>query len=347
MARIAAAEDLSGAEMRAATEAMIDGRCSDQEVALLLSGLRLKGETVPEIVGAASALRARMRRIQTSRRDVVDTCGTGGDAMGTFNISTAAAIVTAAAGTPVAKHGNRAVTSRSGSADVLRVLGVNVEAELPVVEACLDELGLCFCYAPLWHDSMRNVAEVRRRLGVPTIFNLLGPLANPAGAAFQLIGVGEDARRGQLAAALAELGTSRALVVRGEDGLDELTLAGVTRASEVQSRAACQATEGSSESPSAMTVSEFTWRPGDFGLEQSPLDAIRVAGPDESAAMIRSVLVGDPGPPRDIVVLNAAAALWTAGRDASPARCAELAAEAIDSGAAGELLARLVERSQR
>jgi anthranilate phosphoribosyltransferase len=362
LGHLAAGEDLSLDEMSAAVDAIMQGRCSAGEIGLLLTGLRLKGETVEEVAGAALAMRRHMTPIRSSREGIVDTCGTGGDGSATFNISTAAALVTAAAGVPVAKHGNRRVTSRTGSADVLQHLGVNIEADVGVVEACLDELGICFCFAPLLHPAMKQVAEVRRQLGVPTIFNLLGPLTNPASAPFQMIGVGRPELRGLLAEALGLIGTQRAIVVRGDDGLDEVTLAGPTQVSVVGP--ACRAGHGGGEDADRHDASrddadravppgrrhlprEFTWQPEDFGLRRSDMAALRVEGPEQSAAVIRAVLDGQPGPARDITVLNSAAALWTAGKDESPRRCAELAAVAIDSGAARELLARLTETTGR
>lgn len=329
LGRVVAGEDLSMDEMSAAIEAIMQGRCGEGEIATLLTALRAKGETVEEVAGAAAAMRKFMTPIRSDRDDLIDTCGTGGDGSGTFNISTAAAIVTAAAGQPVAKHGNRAITSKSGSADVLAALGVNVEADVPTVERCLEELGICFCFAPLMHQSMKHVGPVRKKLGVPTIFNMLGPLTNPAGAPFQLLGVGRPELREMLAEALVLLGTRRALVVCGEDGIDEVSLAGVTNVSEAAGGA----------------VRGFTWTPEDFGLEPAGSESMLVDDPASSATMIRDVLAGVSGPPRDIVVLNAAAALWTAGRDESPSRCAQIAAEAIDSGAAGDLLAKLAELS--
>ncbi len=233
LGRLAAGDNLSMDEMAAAIEAVVEGRLSEGQMGLLLTALAAKGETAEEVAGAAVALRRRMTPLRTTRAGVIDTCGTGGDGSGTFNISTAAAVVVAAAGVPVAKHGNRAVTSRTGSADALAALGVNVAASVEQVEKCLDELGICFCFAPLMHPSMKQVADVRRKLGVPTIFNLLGPLANPAGAPFQVVGVGRSELRPLLAEALLMLGTERALVVHGEDGLDEVTLAGPTRVTEV------------------------------------------------------------------------------------------------------------------
>lgn len=331
LGRLAAGENLTMEEMAATIDAVVAGRCTEGEMGVLLTALRAKGETPAEVAGAALALRRHMTPIRTTRSGLVDTCGTGGDGSGTFNISTAAALVVAAAGVPVAKHGNRAVTSKTGSADALAALGVNINADVERVEKCLDQLGICFCFAPLVHPSMKRVAEVRKKLGVPTIFNLLGPLSNPAGAPFQLLGVGRSELRLLLAESLLLLGTARAVVVQGDDGLDEVTLAGPTRVTEV----------------SAGGLRNFSWTPADFGLAPASLEPLRVAGPDDSARMIADVLGGAAGPARDIVVLNAAAALWTAGKADAPRVCAELAAAAIDTGAAAELLRRLVELSNR
>ncbi|HEX4132863.1 MAG TPA: anthranilate phosphoribosyltransferase [Pirellulales bacterium] len=327
--RASAGENLTQDEMATAIDGILRGDWSDAEIAMLLTALHHKGPTVDEIAGAALAMRRHMTAIRTSREGVIDTCGTGGDASGTFNISTAAAIVTAAAGVPVAKHGNRRATSRSGSADVLEALGVNVNADVPRVEACLDRLGICFCFAPLVHGAMKRVAEVRRQLGMPTIFNLLGPLTNPAAAPFQLLGVGRAELRPLLAEALRRLGVRRALVVRGDDGLDEITLAGPTRATEIAGN----------------TLTERTIEPADFGLVVASLDCMKIDGPEPSAAMIRDILAGRHGPPHDIVVANAAAAVWIAGRAESLTAGAKLATEAIDSGAANDLLRKLAEMS--
>jgi anthranilate phosphoribosyltransferase len=326
---VEAGRDLSMDEMAETIGQIMEGRCDEEEIARLLSALHRKGETVGEVAGAAAAMRRHMTPIRTRRTDVIDVVGTGGDGAATFNISTAAALVTAAAGVPVAKHGNRGFTSRSGSADALAALGVNIEADVPLVEACLDELGICFCFAPLLHKAMKHVAPVRKRLPHPTIFNILGPLANPAGAPLQLLGVGRAELRPLLAEALAMLGTRRTLVVHGADGLDEVTLGDTTQVTE--------AAEG--------RLRQFAWTPADFGLQPAGRETMLVEGPKQSAALIREVFDGRRGPPRDIVVANAAAALWTAGRDRTLLGCARRAAEAIDSGAARELLARLVQRT--
>ena len=330
LGRVAAGQNLTLKEMTDAIGMMMEGSCSDEQIGLLLMGLKAKGETVDEVAGAAAAMRRYMTPVSTERKGLLDTCGTGGDGSGTFNISTAAALVTAAAGVPVAKHGNRAITSKTGSADVLAALGVNVDAPVEQVQVCLDQLGIGFCFAPLLHKSMRHVATVRKKLGVPTIFNMLGPLSNPASAPFQLLGVGRDELRRVLAEALVLLGTTRAIVVHGEDGLDEVTLGGTTHVTEA--------------TPDGLN--EFSWTPADFGLAIAEPDEMLVADANDSASLIRAVLDGRPGPPRDIVVLNAAAGLWVAGAEANPHDCAALAAQAIDSGAAGQLLDQLAKLSQ-
>ena len=329
LARIAAGENLTRVEMASTIDSIMQGNWDPRRIADLLKGLRDKGETADEVAGAAAAMRKNMTPIRSRREDLVDTCGTGGDRSGTFNISTAAALVTAAAGVPVAKHGNRKVSSRSGSADVLAELGVNIEASVEVVERCLDELGVAFCFAPLLHPAMKNVAAVRRELKVPTIFNLLGPLSNPASAPYQVIGAGRPELRPLLAEALAELGTRRALVVCGDDGLDEVTISGATHVSEVRSG----------------QVSQFDWTPADFGLARGDLSSLQADGPAQSAEIIRGVIAGQAGPARDVVVANAAAAIWVVGKSESLIECARLAADAIDHGAAANLLRKLSELS--
>jgi anthranilate phosphoribosyltransferase len=326
LGKITAGESLSMAEMQRVIDHVMQGSVPEPQIALFLTALKEKGETVEELAGAAAAMRQHMTPIRHHRSGVIDTCGPGGHGSGTFNISTAAAIVAAAAGVPVAKHGNRSITSNTGSADVLAALGVNIAAEVPVVEACLNEIGVCFCFAPSLHSAMKHVAAVRRSLPFRTIFNLLGPLCNPAGAPYQLLGVGKPELRPLLAQAMALLRTERTIVAFGEDGIGEVSLAGPTQVTEVTWQG----------------LREFVWQPSDFGLSPSDRSTMLVETPAESAAIIRGILSGERGPPRDIVVLNAAAALWTAGRNNNPQQCARLAAEAIDSGAARTTLERLV-----
>jgi anthranilate phosphoribosyltransferase len=246
-----------------------------------------------------------------------------------FNVSTTAAVVAAAAGVPVAKHGNRSITSRSGSADVLAELGVNINATVPQMEACLDELGICFCFAPIAHPAMQHVAAVRKKLGIRTIFNILGPLVSPANATHQLLGAGRPELRPLLAGAIARLGTKRTLVVSGNDGLGDVTLAGETHVTDVSDNG----------------INEFIWKPESFGIARQPLAALAIDSPAASAALIRRILAGNPGPARDIVLLNAAAALITFGKSDEPKSAVAEAAAAIDTGEAGNVLARLVQRS--
>jgi len=326
LGRISAGENATMDEMAQAVGSIMRGEWSESQIGVLLMALRAKGETAEEIAGAAAALRQHMKRIRSPWTNFVDTCGTGGDGLQTFNISTAAALVTAAAGVPVAKHGNRAVTSRSGSADVLERLGVNVDANVKQVEACLDKAQIAFCFAPLLHQSMKHVGPVRKKLGVPTIFNLLGPLSNPAGAPFQLLGVGRDALRPLLGQAVSMLGTQRCLLVHGEDGLDEVSLSGPTRVTVVHRG----------------NVSEQCWTPEEFGMARSPLTALQVDGADASCAVIQGILSGTPGPPRDAVVINAAAAIHAVHPSRNLRECAAAAQQALDSGKACKTLEELV-----
>ena len=328
--RVSGGDDLSMNEMSDAIHLIMDGKCEENEIGLLLMALRAKGETIDEVAGAADAMRRHMTKIQSTHKELLDTCGTGGSGRGTFNISTASAIATAAAGVPVAKHGNRAMSSKTGSADVLAELGVNIEASVEQVERCLDRLGICFCFAPLMHQAMKHVVPVRKKLGVRTIFNLLGPLCNPAGACYQLLGVGIPEIRPLMAGALERLGIKRALVVSGEDGMDEVSLGATTNVTEV----------------GADSSAEFRWDPSVFGLETAGTESMKAETPMESAMMIRKIFDGEPGPARDVVVLNGAAALWLAGKENDPKKCAAMVGDAIDSGAAKGLMAKLAEVSQ-
>ncbi|MFT5523922.1 MAG: anthranilate phosphoribosyltransferase [Pirellulaceae bacterium] len=328
---VSGGSDLTMDQMAGLVDEIMSGTWQPEQIALLLTALKEKGESVNEIAGAARAMRMHMTTVSTSRTEFIDTCGTGGDGSGTFNISTAAAIVTAAAGLPVAKHGNTKITSKSGSADVLERLGVNITADVGVVEKCFEDLGICFCFARQLHPAMKQVAEVRRALGFPTIFNMLGPLANPASAPYQLLGVGKPHLRQLLADVLAKLNIKRALVVCGRDGLDEVTLSDITDVTEVA--------DGITRS--------FTWTPEDFGLTRAGKEEMQAEDPESSAAMIAGILDGKKGPARDIVVLNSAAALWTAGVHEDPMECARQVAAALDSGKARTTLNELAALSQQ
>ncbi|MFZ1431223.1 MAG: anthranilate phosphoribosyltransferase [Geminicoccaceae bacterium] len=305
---------------------MMEGGATPSQIAGFLMALRVRGETIDEITAGALSMRQRMARI-TAPEGAIDTCGTGGDAAGTFNISTAAAIVVAGAGVPVAKHGNRSLSSRSGSAEVLKELGVNIDADFALIERAMREAGIGFMMAPRHHGAMRHVAGTRMELGTRTIFNLLGPLANPAGVKRQLMGVFAAQWLEPLANVLGRLGSSFAWVVHGSDGLDELTTTGPTLVAEWNgSRVRC-----------------FEVTPEDAGLPRGRPEDLKGGEPAYNAEAIRTLLQGGPGPFRDAVLLSAAGALLVAGRVGNLREGAGLAAEAIDGGAAAAALARLVE----
>ena len=316
---------LSAEMMTSAVGAIMDGRCSEAEISAFLTALRCRGESVGELVGAARAMRERATPIVCQTKDLLDTCGTGGDLLHTFNISTAAALVAAASGQPVAKHGNRSATSTSGSADVLETMGVNLQLTAEQVGRCIDEVGIGFCFAPLLHSAMKHVAPVRKQLGFRTIFNMLGPLTNPANAAYQVIGTVRTAVAELLANALYQLGSERALVVCGNDELDEVSLWGETSVFEV----------------SAAGVIRHTWNAGMLGLPECRVESLQVKSAAESAEVIRRAFAGELGPARDMIIANAAAALLAARIE--PPRfklpAVPLAQAAIDSGACGEICA--------
>lgn len=321
---LAHGQNLTHEQAVRAFQIIMHGGATPAQMGAFLMGLRQKGETVDELVAGAEVMRHKATRL-TAPPGAIDTCGTGGDAKGTLNVSTAAAIVVAACGVPVAKHGNRSVTSASGSADVLQALGVNIAAEVPVLERALAECGLCFMMAPKFHQATRHIAPVRVELGLRTIFNLLGPLTNPAGAAFQLLGVWDNKWLQPMAEALSRLGTQRAWVVCGADGLDEISLHGPTEVVEVQNG----------------TFSRFTLEPADFGLEPQPLEAIQGQDPAYNAEKLANILDGEAGPYRDIVLMNSAAALLVAGVVETLAEGMARAAEAVASGKARATLANL------
>ncbi len=317
-------QSLTRAEAEAAMSEIMEGRTTSPLIAAFLTALRMKGETEDEIAGFVTVMRAHAVHVAGPEGAVlVDTCGTGGDGRFTFNISTAAACVAAGAGATVAKHGNRAVSGRCGSADVLEALGVNIQLGPEDVARTLAELRLGFMFALNYHPAMRYVGPVRRELGVRTVFNLLGPLTNPAGAEAQVLGVADPRSALTIARALARLGTRHALVVHGDGGLDEIALSGPTICYEIRD---------------GQEPRRFTVTPEEFQLRSAPVSAIRGGPPDESAALIRQVLAGTPGPHRDVTLLNAGAALYVGGQAAGLAEGVALAAQSIDSGAAARAL---------
>jgi anthranilate phosphoribosyltransferase len=327
IAKVAAGNSLSEEEAAEAFDLVMSSAATPAQIGALVMGLRVRGETVDEIAGAARAMRAKVLTVRAPE-GAIDTCGTGGDGKGTFNISTCAAFVVAGAGVPVAKHGNRAISSRSGSADVLKELGVNIEASPETISRCIAECGLGFMFAPAHHAAMRHVAQVRTELGTRTIFNLLGPLANPAGAKYQIVGVFGKEWVEPIAQVLALLGTVRAWVVHGSDGLDELTTTGISDVALVD----------------AGKVSTFRISPRNAGLPDARPEDLTGGNAVENAAHIRALLGGLRGPLRDIVLLNAAAALLVAGKAKTLREGVALASESIDSGkalAVLEALARL------
>ncbi len=322
---------LTADEAYEAFSTIMRGEASDAQISGLLVALRMKGETPVEIGGFARAMRDNAVQIHSRHENLVDTCGTGGDVADTFNISTAAAFVAAGAGVPIAKHGNRAVSSRCGSADVLRELGVNVEAAPAVVEECLNEVGIGFLFAPSLHPAMRYAIGPRRELGLRTVFNILGPLTNPAGARRQVLGVFEAQYTELLASALQALGSEHALVVHGLAGIDELSTYGDTQVTELRSG----------------SVHSALWSGEQFGLAPARLEDLAGGPPSECAAILTAVLNGTPGPHRDIVLLNAAAAIYVGGKAADMPEGIALAAEAIDTGAAAAKLVALREVSRQ
>src|SRR6476661_1484557 len=315
-------QDLSREEAAGAMEETMEGRAQPAQIAGLLIGLSMKGERPAEIVGLAQTMRGRATKLSRTHAPVFDTCGTGGDRAHTFNVSTIAALVLAACGVKVAKHGNRSVSSQCGSADLFEALGVRVAAEPEVVERCLDRAGIAFFFAPTFHPSMRHAGPTRKELGVRTAFNLLGPLTNPAGATRQLVGVPKPELTELVARSFAQLGAERAWVVHGADGLDEISTTGYTKVSECRDGA----------------VNTFYLHPADVGLHKSAPEALRGGDASDNAAIAKGVLAGAPGAPRDIVLLNAAASLLIAGRAVTIPEGLAMAAEAIDSGRAAGVL---------
>jgi anthranilate phosphoribosyltransferase len=329
LARVAAGDRLSEAEAEAAFEIIMSGDATPSQMGGLLMAMRVRGETVDEITGAARIMRSKALTI-TAPPGAIDTCGTGGDGSGTFNVSTATALILAGAGIPVAKHGNRALSSRSGSADVLTALGVNIDCDMAVVQRCLDEIGIGFLMAPRHHSATRHVAPTRVELATRTIFNLLGPLSNPAGAKRQLVGVFAPQWIVPMAEVLGRLGAEHAWVVHGS-GIDELSTAGVTTVAEFKNG----------------RVRSFEVAPEDAGLPRATLDDIKGGEPAHNAALMRGVLDGERGPLREIVLLNAAAGLIIAERAADLCEGVAIAADTLDSGKAAEVLDRLIAETNK
>ena len=321
--------DLSDLECRDAIGAIMDGKCDPVDIAAFLTAMAAKGSVAAELVGAATAMRTRATSIASQRRPLLDTCGTGGDKLQTFNISTAAALVAASSGVAVAKHGNRSVSSSSGSADVLEALGVNISLNADQAGQCLNNLGLAFCFAPLIHGAMKYAAPVRRQLGFPTIFNLLGPLTNPAGAEFQLLGTSSIERAELLAKALSRLKITRAFVVCGNNELDEVSLWGKTTVFDVK----------------ADSVSRTEWTVSDFGLAECNVQSLKVTSAASSAEVIMNVLRGVPGAALDMVLANSAAALLVSGQVDSLQSGVDVARAAINDGKSLALLEALKQKT--
>jgi anthranilate phosphoribosyltransferase len=318
--------DLSEADTTDVMTQIMTGEATPLQVASFLTALRMKGETVEEITGAAKVMRAKAHRIKVGSKTVLDTCGTGGDQKGTFNISTTVAFVVAGAGVSVAKHGNRSVSSQSGSADVLGVLGVKVDAPRDRVEECIAKIGIGFLFAPLLHEAMKYAVQPRRDIGIRTIFNLLGPLTNPAMASHQLLGLYSGDLVGTVAHVLKNLGSVRAMAAHGLEGLDEISLCGPTKVAELR--------DG--------VVKEYLIEPEQFGLNRCQLSDLHGGSADESGLIVRRVLDGAKGPTRDVILLNSGAALYVSGNATTIQDGMRLAAESIDSGKARQKLEQLV-----
>lgn len=322
ISKVVDGEDLSQEEATTTMNEIMSGEATPAQIACFITALRLKGETVDEITGCARIMREKVTRIEAKADLLVDTCGTGGDGSNTFNISTTAAVVAAGAGLHIAKHGNRSVSSKSGSADVLKALGVNIEADAALVAKCVDEVGIGFLFAPMLHPAMKYAIGPRREIGIRTIFNILGPLTNPAGAQVQVLGVYDAALTETLANVLKNLGSSHVFVVHGADGLDEITITDKTYVSEL--------VDGQ--------VKSFTIAPEDFGMSRADASTLVGGEAEENARITLDILGGEKGPRRDIVLLNSAAVIMAGGKAADLAEGIQVAAETIDSGKALEKL---------
>ncbi|MFC0214848.1 anthranilate phosphoribosyltransferase [Paenibacillus chartarius] len=327
LAKLLGGESLQRSEARAVMAHVMEGTATPAQIGSLLTLLRMKGETSEEITGFAEGMRQAAASVRTERTDLLDTCGTGGDGAHTINISTAAAIVAAGGGVRVAKHGNRASSSKSGSADVLEALGVTITLNAEQAARCLEQIGLCFMFAQVHHQSMKHAAAPRKELGFRTVFNLLGPLTNPAGADRQLLGVSDRTKTETMASVLRELQVKRALVVAGLDGLDEISLSAPTQVTELRSG----------------NLRTFEVSPADLGLAESPISAVRGGDAVENAAIIRRVFAGEAGAYRDIIIANSGACFYVTGKAESLREGVELAASVIDSGRAMAKLDQLIQ----
>ena len=326
--------DLQKEEMVSVMTQVMEGQIENSLLGAFLTALRIKGESIDEIFGAALVMRDKATKVKVkveTTAPILDTCGTGGDGANTFNISTAAAFVVAGCGLTVAKHGNKAVSSRSGSADVLKCLGVNIDADKIIVEKCLEDIGIGFLFAPMLHEAMKHAAGVRKELGFRTIFNLLGPLTNPAKAKAQVIGIYDSSRLKQIASVLNLLGTHRAFVVHGSDGLDEITLTGATNV--------CELADGE--------IKEYILEPDSFGLLACEAKDLAGGTPEENADIIKNILSGEKGPKRDIVLMNSSAAVLAGGRAESLKEAMDLSRQSIDTGSAEKKLNDLCRLSQK
>ncbi|MSP13347.1 MAG: anthranilate phosphoribosyltransferase [Chloroflexi bacterium] len=329
--RLVDGEDLNTAEAEAVMDEIMEGMATPAQIGSFLTALRLKGETIEEITGCARAMRRKVVRVSPQRTDLVDTCGTGGDRSGTFNISTTAAFVVAAAGPGVAKHGNRSVSSRSGSADLLEALGVNLNLEPAAIATCIDEVGIGFLFAPRLHPAMRHAIGPRREMGIRTVFNLLGPLTNPAFAPCQVMGVYQENLVVPLAGVLQELGNRGAMVVHGAHGMDELSTTGVNYVAAYLNG----------------KIEQYLLDPQELGLERTTLEQLAGGTPEENARITRTILGGEQGARREVVLLNAAAALIAAGVAADFPEGLERSAQALDSGKSLQVLDRFVALSNQ
>jgi len=330
IAKLTARLDLGKDEAYSAMLEIMSGQAAEGHIAAFLVGLRMKGETIDEIAGCALAMREKAQKIRTKHADVIDTCGTGGDRSGTFNISTTAAIIASAAGVPVAKHGNRAVSSACGSADVLKELGVNVDLNADQISAVLDEVGISFLHAPLLHSAMKYAAPVRKQLGIRTIFNILGPLTNPAGAKRQLLGVFSAELTGVIASVLKELGSEHAMIVHGGGGLDELSILGPSAVTELKSG----------------NLQDFSLDSAKIGLKNAVKSEIAGGDAKANAAIALAIFDGKNGAPAEITLLNAGAAIYVGGKVQSVKDGVELARETVGSGKAKQKLKDWIDATQ-